>query len=113
MSVVLRTTPRFERRSRRFLRRHPDLVDLVDATLGQLAENLDDPPLRLHQLTGRLGGHHAVSIAGAYRVVSVLRRVAGVITLTDLGGHDEVYRTDRYSRIRNLFPMIESRQTTP
>jgi len=92
VSYVLRTTPFFERRSRKFLRRHPDLADPLDDVLARLAENPDEPTLRLHQLSGRLDGHHAVSITYDYRIVLVLRRVAGFIVLIDIGSHDEVYR---------------------
>lgn len=92
MTYELDATPLFTRKVRTFRRRHPDLVSTLDGVLVQLAEDPYGPALRLHQLIGRLDGFHAVSVTFQYRIVLVLRLVEGVITLVNIGSHDDVYR---------------------
>jgi len=76
---------------KKFRRRHPDLIPTLDAVLTQLAEDPDEPTLRLHPLIGKLNGHHSVSVTHKYRTVFVLQRFAGHIRLVNIGSHDDVY----------------------
>jgi mRNA-degrading endonuclease YafQ of YafQ-DinJ toxin-antitoxin module len=48
--------------------------------------------LRLHPLTGRLSGQHAVSLTHSYRITLTLLVSEHTITLLDIGDHDAVYR---------------------
>ena len=50
------------------------------------------PSLRLHPLSGKLRGKHAVSLTHDYRITLTLVVSEQTITLIDIGTHDEVYR---------------------
>ena len=50
------------------------------------------PSLRLHPLSGKLRGKHAVSLTRDYRITLTLVVSDQTITLIDIGTHDEVYR---------------------
>lgn len=92
MSWALLTTASFDRRTRKFLARHPDLRPRLAETLTRLASDPFDPGLRLHALTGRLEGLQAVRVTYSIRIVLTLRITAHEIELLDIGTHDEVYR---------------------
>ncbi|MFP4075242.1 MAG: hypothetical protein ACLFTD_01975, partial [Halochromatium sp.] len=61
MSFALVTTQHFERRARKFLRKHPDLRQALRDTLDDLNRDPFQPKLKLHSLSGNLGGAQAVS----------------------------------------------------
>jgi mRNA-degrading endonuclease YafQ of YafQ-DinJ toxin-antitoxin module len=92
MSFTLVTTRHFERRARKFLRKHPDLSSVVKETLTQLRQDPLHPSLRLHGLTGALAGTQAVSVTHSYRLTLILQITEREIVLLDIGAHDEVYR---------------------
>ena len=92
MTFALVTTQHFERRARKFLRRHPDLRPVLRDTLHQLRQDPFAPRLRLHALTGTLGGMQAVSLTHSYRITLILKITEREIVLLDIGSHDEVYR---------------------
>ena len=50
------------------------------------------PRLRLHPLTGRHRGKHAVSLTYSHRIVLILRLDEDEVILLDAGDHDSVYR---------------------
>jgi mRNA-degrading endonuclease YafQ of YafQ-DinJ toxin-antitoxin module len=85
-------TSRFDRRSRQFVRAHPEL----NARFARVLRDLETDPfqahLRLHQLRGELAGLHAVSLTYSHRIVLTLQIREETITLLDVGSHDEVYR---------------------
>jgi mRNA-degrading endonuclease YafQ of YafQ-DinJ toxin-antitoxin module len=89
---TLVSTPAFERAAARFLRRHPDLRGRLAAMLLDLQADPFQPHLRLHALSGRLQGTHAIAITHAYRVIIALDRSNRRITLLRIGSHDAVYR---------------------
>ena len=91
MSWTLITTAEFDRRARKFLKRHPDLRPCFVETLEKLYTDPFDPSLRLHQLGGKLKDLHAASLTYSYRIVLVLRVTEYEILLIDIGSHDEVY----------------------
>ena len=84
-------TATFVRTARKFLKRHPDLVPLFHDLLTLLETDPQLPKLRLHALSGKLKGKHAVSLTYAYRVVLILRITQHEIVLLDIGTHDETY----------------------
>lgn len=84
-------TPAYLKRSKRFARRHPELLTQYQRTLELLALNPGHPSLRLHALKGRLDGLHAVSINRAYRLVLEFLVEGNRIILVNVGKHDEVY----------------------
>lgn len=62
MTYALATTRHFERRARKLLRKHLDLKSAVKKTLEQLRLGPFEPSLKVHGLSGKFAGMHAVSI---------------------------------------------------
>ena len=91
MPYSLIFTESYERIERRFLKRHPDLLDRYEKTLAVLELDPFHPSLRLHALTGRLTGLHAVSINLQYRITLELELRESEIILVSVGSHGEVY----------------------
>jgi mRNA-degrading endonuclease YafQ of YafQ-DinJ toxin-antitoxin module/PHD/YefM family antitoxin component YafN of YafNO toxin-antitoxin module len=92
MSFALVTTQHFERRARKFLRKHPDLRPALRDTLDDLSRDPFQPQLKLHPLSGNLAGVQAVSLTYSYRLTLLVRVTEREIVLLDIGTHDEVYR---------------------
>jgi len=88
-------TPRFERAFRRLARKNPALQLQIEATLRRMAENLNDPRLKTHHLSGQLAGLHACSVAYDCRIVFAKQKHpktgAEVLLLVNIGSHEEVY----------------------
>ncbi len=86
-------TARFERAHRKLIRRNPTLRASVEAALLRMAENLEDPRLRTHRLSGELGGLFACSAAYDCRIVFAKQRHPKTTAevLIDIGSHDNVY----------------------
>ena len=93
MPHTLVWTDTFKRTARKFLARHRDLQEVFSLVLHKLEQDPNDPELRLHSLSGRLQGKHAVRLTYSYRIVLRLEFVADEIILLDVGSHDEVYRS--------------------
>ena len=68
MSFAFVTTRHFERRARKFLRKHPDLRPALRETFDALSRDPFEPRLKLHSLSRHLAGIQAVSITYAYRL---------------------------------------------
>lgn len=92
MTFALVWTPHFVRTAKKFKREHPDLQQPFASMLRRLESDPFEQALRLHPLTGRLRGMHAVSITHRYRIVLTLQIRAEEIILLDVGSHDDVYR---------------------
>ncbi|MEY6433646.1 plasmid stabilization protein [Thioalkalicoccus limnaeus] len=92
MSFALVTAQHFERRARRFLRKHPELRRILRDTLDDLSRDPFQPKLKLHLLSGHLGGVQSVSLTSSYRVTLLVKVTEQEIVLLDIGSHDEVYR---------------------
>jgi mRNA-degrading endonuclease YafQ of YafQ-DinJ toxin-antitoxin module len=92
MTYALVFTEQYEKRSHKFLRRHPELEKQYSRTLQILAANPFHPSLHLHALAGRLSRLHSVSINISYRVTLELLIDDQKIVLVNIGSHDEVYR---------------------
>ncbi len=92
MNFALVTTQHFERRARKFLRKHPDLRSTLRHTLDDLSRDPFEPQLKLHPLSGNLAGVQAVSLTYSYRLTLLVRVTEQEIVLLDIGTHDEVYR---------------------
>jgi len=87
------TTPeQFLRQARRFFKRHPDLKPRFSDILTDLQKDPFQPHLRLHPLTGKLSGCHAISLTYSYRITLTLLLTENEVILLDIGSHDEVYR---------------------
>ncbi|MBK1702745.1 type II toxin-antitoxin system YafQ family toxin [Thiococcus pfennigii] len=74
MSFALVTTQHFERRARKFLRKHPGLRQALRDTLDDLSRDPFQPKLKLHPLSGNLSRIQAVSLTYSYRVTLLVRQ---------------------------------------
>ena len=91
MSWSLVFTEQYEKRALRFLKRHPELEKQYLKTLQLLEANPHHPSLRLHPLSGRLSGLHAVSINLSYRITLEFLLKDQEIIPVNVGDHDAVY----------------------
>lgn len=83
------SAPSFLRKAGKLLQRNPQLDPLYKTTLDRLANNLSDPRLHTHPLSGNLKGKYACSVTDDLRIVFTVRD--NIIHLLDIGPHDEVY----------------------
>jgi len=88
-------TQRFERAFRRLTARNPTLHTQIETTLRRMAENLADPRLKTHPLSGQLAGLYASSVAYDCRIVFAKQKNpktgAEVLILVNIGTHEQVY----------------------
>ncbi len=91
MAYTLVFTEQYNRRAKRFLKRHPELTQQYLKTLQILEVDPHHPSLRLHALKGKLEGLHSVSINVSYRITLELLIQDGEIIPVNVGDHDAVY----------------------
>ena len=91
MGYSLVFTAHYEKIERRFIKRHPDLLERYHKTLALLEQDPFQPSLRLHALQGALAGLHAVSINLQFRITLELEVREHEIILVNIGSHGEVY----------------------
>ena len=88
-------SPKFERAFRRLTGKTPALQPQIETALRRMAENLNDPRLQAHHLSGQLAGLHACSVAYDCRIVFARQKHpktgAEVLLLINIGTHEEVY----------------------
>ena len=87
----LEWTPAFVKAAKRFAKQHPELKQKAAMVLLALEQDPFQPSLKLHGLGGKLKGLHAVSITYSYRITMTLKINEQVLTLLDIGDHDDVY----------------------
>jgi mRNA-degrading endonuclease YafQ of YafQ-DinJ toxin-antitoxin module len=89
------STPHFERRAGKFVRRHRRRQDGVADALLLLGEDMFDPRLKTHALGGHLKGQYACSCGYDCRILFCVEADAKTktekILLLDVGTHDEIY----------------------
>ena len=91
MSYCLVFTEAYNKRAAKWLKRHPELRQQYLKALQLLELNPFHPSLRLHSLSGRLQGVHAVSINLSYRITLEFLVTDQEIVLINVGDHDSVY----------------------
>ena len=91
MTYQLIYTDSYNKRAKKFLRKHPEIHNQYRKTLQLLELNPFHPSLRLHGLEGRLKGLSSVSINMSYRIVLELEIKEDEIVLINVGRHDYVY----------------------
>jgi toxin HigB-1 len=91
MSYHIKLTDSYEKKVKRFLKKHHDLTEKYHKTMSLLATNPHHPSLRLHKLEGRLNDCHSVSINLSYRIVIYFLLVDNEIVPVDIGDHEAVY----------------------
>jgi addiction module RelE/StbE family toxin len=88
----LEWTPSFIKAAKRFAKQHLELKQKTALVLQALEQDPFQPSLKLHGLGGKLKGLYAVSVIYSYRITLTLKISEHVVTLLDIGDHDEVYR---------------------
>jgi mRNA-degrading endonuclease YafQ of YafQ-DinJ toxin-antitoxin module len=86
------TPEQFLRQARRFFRKHPDLKPRFAKLVADMQADPFQPHLKLHPLSGKLSGCHAVSLTWHYCITLTLLVTEQEIILLDIGSHDDVYR---------------------
>jgi mRNA-degrading endonuclease YafQ of YafQ-DinJ toxin-antitoxin module len=88
-------TPGFERAFRRLVKRNPALKTQIEIALRRMAQDLNDPRLKTHHLSGQLSGLHACSAGYDCRIVFSKQKDSKtkteVLLLINVGSHDQVY----------------------
>ncbi len=91
MTYRLIYTNSYNKKAKKFIKKHPDLLGQYKKTLKLLELNPYHPSLRLHELKGKLKGLHSVSINISYRITLELIITDKDIILVDVGSHEQVY----------------------
>ncbi|MFC1615810.1 type II toxin-antitoxin system YafQ family toxin [Patescibacteria group bacterium] len=84
-------TDSYEKKAKKFIKKHPELRDKYIKTLKFLQANPSHPALKLHKLTGKLSKLHSISINLSYRITIYFIIKKDTIIPIDIGTHDEVY----------------------
>jgi mRNA-degrading endonuclease YafQ of YafQ-DinJ toxin-antitoxin module len=92
MPYKLIYTESYNRRAAKFLGKHPELVGPYRKVLQLLEINPRHQSLRLHALSEKLQGLHAVSTTLGYRITLEIIMEENEIILVNVGDHDAVYR---------------------
>ncbi|MDD5773822.1 MAG: plasmid stabilization protein [bacterium] len=85
-------TESYIKRAKKFVKKHPEIINQYAKTLKLLEINPFHPSLRLHKLKGRLSNLHSVSINISYRISIDFIIENDTIIPIDIGSHDEVYQ---------------------
>ncbi len=88
---TLEWTPHFTKAAKQFTRQHPNQKRKADQILRDLALNPFKSSLKLHPLSGKLKGVHAIRLTYSCQITLTLKLSEKVIILLDIGSHDEVY----------------------
>ena len=84
-------TESYEKRAKKFIKKHPEVISLYKKTLQVLELNQHHPSLRLHKLTGKLSDLHSISINISYRISLEFILENNEIILINVGSHNKVY----------------------
>lgn len=84
-------TDSYNKRAKKFLKKHPEILEQYRKTLKLAELDITHPSLRLHELTGKLKGIHSISINLSYRVTLYLQIIEKELIPIDIGAHDDVY----------------------
>jgi proteic killer suppression protein len=82
---------KYKKLEKKFIKKHPDLIDKYIKTIEILKLNPYHPSLRLHRLKGELNKFFSVSINMQYRIIVDFIIVDDTVILIDIGSHDDVY----------------------
>jgi len=85
------TSDKFIKKSKKFLKRHPNLKDKFKNIINQLSLNPFEASLKTHKLKGNLKELYSCSLNYEYRLILSIVIIDNEIYLLDIGTHDEVY----------------------
>jgi mRNA-degrading endonuclease YafQ of YafQ-DinJ toxin-antitoxin module len=92
MSYKLIYPDSYNKKAKRFIKKHKDLKNQYIKTLKLLELDPTHPSLRLHKLQGKLEKLHSISINITYRITINFIITKDDIILVDIGHHDDIYR---------------------
>lgn len=84
-------TDSYIKQARKFIKKHPELIDQYEKTLKLLELNPIHPSLKLHKLSGKLNDLYSVSINISYRITMEFFITEKTIIPVKIGSHDDVY----------------------
>ena len=86
-------SPNFLRKAKRWIKRHPNTLGDLHATLVALEDDAFQPSLQEHKLSGKWEGSYSCSAGYNLRIIFELltRNGTDVINLVTLGTHDQLY----------------------
>jgi addiction module RelE/StbE family toxin len=84
-------TESYNRRAKKFFKKHPDIIPQYSRTLKLLEANPFHLSLRLHKLHGKLSELYSVSINISYRISIYFMIENDAIVPVDIGNHEDVY----------------------
>jgi addiction module RelE/StbE family toxin len=81
----------YQRKERKFFKKHADLLVKYTEVLKKLKADPFEPSLKTHKLKGELSEFYSCSLTYEYRIVCTFLIQNGIIVLVDIGSHDDVY----------------------
>jgi len=84
-------TESYIKRAKKFISRHPGIINQYEKTLKLIEQNPNHPSLRLHKLKGRLSELYSVSINITNRISIIFFVSDNKIIPVDIGKHEDVY----------------------
>lgn len=91
MTYQLFFTESYNKKAKKFLKKHPNLIKQYQKTLELLELNPFHNSLRLHPLQGKLKGYYSVSINISYRITLEFMITDKKIIPIEIGDHGQVY----------------------
>ena len=91
MNYKIVRTDEYFKKLKKFIKKHPEVLDRYIKTIELLTIDPYHPSLRLHKLKGKLRAYYSVSINMKYRVVIDFVIRDNEIIPIDIGTHEEVY----------------------
>lgn len=91
MSFILKRTETFNRTAKKFLKKHPILINKFKEILFKIEEDPFHPNLKTHKLKGQLKDFYGISLDYKYRIAVTIEIQDKIVVLMDIGSHDEVY----------------------
>lgn len=85
-------TESYEKRAKKFIKKHPELFSQYEKTLKLLEINPLHPSLRLHKVTIRGIDVMSISINMSYRITIDFIIDEEKIIPINIGSHDDIYR---------------------
>lgn len=84
-------THSYEKKAKKFIKKHPELINQYTKTIKLLELNPAHPSLRLHPLKGKLSSLYSVSINMSYRISLDFIIENDTIIPINVGSHEDVY----------------------
>ena len=91
MNYKIVRTDEYFKKLKKFIKKHPDVLERYIKTIELIEIDPYHPSLRLHKLQGKLNIYYSVSINMKYRVVIDFMIQDNKIIPIDIGTHNEVY----------------------